>query len=57
MTATPERAESIDFSEPYVDTGLCLLAGKNSALESIADADRPGMHIHGKRALWVSMAT
>ena len=25
MTATPERAQSIDFSEPYLQTGLCLL--------------------------------
>jgi polar amino acid transport system substrate-binding protein len=49
MTATPERAESIDFSEPYVDTGLCLLAGKNSALKSIADADRPGVNIAVKK--------
>ena len=49
MTATPERAESIDFSEPYVDTGLCLLVGKNSALKSIADADRPGMHLAVKK--------
>jgi polar amino acid transport system substrate-binding protein len=49
MTATPERAESIDFSEPYVDTGLCLLAGKNSALNSIADADRPGVNIAVKK--------
>src|SRR5262245_48968099 len=24
MTATPERAQSIAFSEPYVKTGLCL---------------------------------
>ena len=49
MTATPERAESIDFSEPYVDTGLCLLAGKNSTLKSITDADRPGVHIAVKK--------
>ena len=24
MTATPERAQAIDFSEPYLKTGLCL---------------------------------
>jgi polar amino acid transport system substrate-binding protein len=30
MTATPERAESIAFSDPYLHTGLCLLVGRNS---------------------------
>jgi polar amino acid transport system substrate-binding protein len=25
MTETPERAQSIDFSDPYLTTGLCLL--------------------------------
>src|SRR5262245_39406388 len=35
MTATPERAESIDFSEPYLKTGLCLLTGKNSSIQTI----------------------
>jgi len=42
MTATPERAQSIDFSEPYLKTGLCLLVGKNSAIQSIDDVDQPG---------------
>ena len=42
MTATPERARSIDFSEPYLKTGLCLLVGKDSGIHSLADADRPG---------------
>src|SRR5271170_5448327 len=27
MTATPERAKSIAFSDPYLQTGLCLLVG------------------------------
>ena len=34
MTATPKRAESIDFSEPYLRTGLCLLVAKESAIHS-----------------------
>lgn len=42
MTATAERAQSIDFSEPYLKTGLCLLLGKDSAIQSIQDADQPG---------------
>ncbi len=42
MTATPERARSIDFSDPYLKTGLCLLVGKNSTVQSIQDLDQPG---------------
>ncbi len=40
MTATAERAQSIDFSEPYLKTGLCLLVAAKSDIQSIADADR-----------------
>lgn len=42
MTATPERAQSIDFSEPYLQTGLCLLVGAKTDIQSIADVDRAG---------------
>ncbi len=42
MTATAERAQSIDFSEPYLQTGLCLLAGAKTDIQSIADVDRAG---------------
>ena len=42
MTATPERAQAIAFSDPYLSTGLCLLAGRDSPVQSIADADAPG---------------
>jgi polar amino acid transport system substrate-binding protein len=42
MTSTPERAQSIDFSEPYLQTGLCLLVGAKTGIQSIADADRAG---------------
>ena len=41
MTSTPERAKSIAFSDPYLKTGLCLLVGKNSDIQAIADVDRP----------------
>ncbi len=51
MTATPERARAIAFSDPYLKTGLCLLVGKNSAVQSIGDADQPG------RALVVKKGT
>jgi len=42
MTATPERAQSIDFSDAYVKTGLCLLVRTNSNIQSIGDLDQPG---------------
>ncbi len=42
MTATAERARSIDFSESYLKTGLCLLVGKDSNIQSILDVDQPG---------------
>ena len=42
MTATAERARSIDFSESYLRTGLCLLVGKNSPVQSMADLDQSG---------------
>jgi len=42
MTDTPERRESIAFSEPYLTIGLALLVGKNSALASFSDVDQPG---------------
>jgi polar amino acid transport system substrate-binding protein len=45
MTMTPERAQSIDFSDPYLTTGLCLLVKKTSPIQSIADADHPGLTI------------
>ncbi|MBU6400910.1 MAG: transporter substrate-binding domain-containing protein [Verrucomicrobia bacterium] len=49
MTATPERAQSIDFSAPYLRTGLCLLVRKDSPIQSIADADQPGKVIAVKK--------
>lgn len=41
MTDTHERRESVAFSEPYLSTGLALLAGRNSPVESAADLDHP----------------
>lgn len=42
MTATPERAESIDFSSPYLRTGLCLLISRDSSIRSYEDLDSDG---------------
>jgi len=49
LTATPERAKSIAFSDPYLTTGLCLLVGKTSPLQSIEDGDQPGRRVVVKR--------
>jgi polar amino acid transport system substrate-binding protein len=42
MTATAERSKTIAFSDPYLSTGLCLLVGKKSAIQNMADADQAG---------------
>lgn len=45
MTATEERAVNVDFSEPYLKTGLCLLVGVNSGITSFADLDAPSRKV------------
>jgi polar amino acid transport system substrate-binding protein len=45
MTATDERRKSIDFSEPYLRTGLCLLVAAKSDIQSAADLDRQGRKV------------
>ncbi len=42
MTATDERRQSIDFSDPYLHTGLAILVKKNSPIQGIGDVDKPG---------------
>jgi len=42
MTATPERAKSIAFSEPYLKTGLALLIAKASPVQAAGDLDATG---------------
>jgi polar amino acid transport system substrate-binding protein len=49
MTATAERAQTIAFSDPYLKTGLCLLVGKDSPIQSIEDANQPGRLIVVKK--------
>ena len=49
MTATAERAQSIDFSEPYISTGLCLLLKKNSTAKTIDDLDKLGVKVAVKK--------
>jgi len=45
MTDTPERRQSIAFSDPYLTIGLAALVGKNSALSSAATLDQSGRTI------------
>jgi len=42
MTATEERANSIDFSDPYLHTELSLLTSKGSGVESVTDLNQEG---------------
>lgn len=42
LTMTPQREHAIDFSVPYITTGLCLLISLHSNLQSIEQADQPG---------------
>jgi polar amino acid transport system substrate-binding protein len=45
MTATDERRKSIDFSDPYLRTGLSILVKKSSPIQGIADVDQPGINV------------
>lgn len=49
MTITNERKKAVDFSDPYLSTGLCLLAGKTSSIHSIGDLDRVGISVVVKK--------
>jgi polar amino acid transport system substrate-binding protein len=49
MTATPERGLSVDFSDSYLKTGLCLLVSAKSGIQSIEEADQPGKSIAVKK--------
>lgn len=40
ITITPEREETIDFSDPYAVAQLAILAGANSGVESIDDLNQ-----------------
>lgn len=45
MTATAERATTVDFSDPYLKTGLCLLVGKDSGVNSATDLNQAGRRV------------
>jgi polar amino acid transport system substrate-binding protein len=45
LTANEQRRKSIDFSEPYVKTGLAILAAKDSPIQSAEDLKGSGRKI------------
>jgi polar amino acid transport system substrate-binding protein len=49
LTVNDERKKSIDFSEPYVKTGLALLVGKNTKIQSEVDLNKKGVRIAVKK--------
>ena len=49
MTATPERARAIAFSDPYLRTGLALLVADGSPVRSAADLDAAGRVVAVKK--------
>ena len=49
MTATAERGRSIDFSDPYLTTGLCLLLRKSLDVNTIEELDQFGRTIAVKK--------
>lgn len=45
MTASEERRQSIDFSDPYVKTGLALLISTKSPVKGLDDLKAPGRRV------------
>lgn len=45
LSVTEQRKESIAFSDPYLQTGLCLLVGISSSIQGIGDVDRKGCRV------------
>lgn len=45
MTATPERAKTVSFSDPYLTTGLALLVPASGSATGLTDLDKPGKTI------------
>jgi len=49
MSVTKERLNVIDFSDPYIKTGLCLLISAQSTMQGINDANQKGRVIAVKQ--------
>jgi polar amino acid transport system substrate-binding protein len=49
MTITEERGKMVEFSDPYLETGLCLLVSKRSKVQSVNDLNNPRCTVAVKR--------
>ncbi|WP_410471245.1 transporter substrate-binding domain-containing protein [Halarcobacter bivalviorum] len=49
MTITQERKKSIDFSIPYAQSSLAILANKNSEIKTIEDLNQEGKKVAVKK--------
>ena len=45
MTATDKRRQSIDFSDPYLRTGICPLFSARSTAQNVDDLNQPGRKV------------
>jgi polar amino acid transport system substrate-binding protein len=45
LIVDPKRAEQVDFSNPFMQSDLTYLVPAGSSIQSVADADRPGIRI------------
>ena len=49
LLVDPVRAEQVDFSNPFVQSDLTYLVPAGSTIQSVADADQPGIRIAAAR--------
>ena len=50
MTITEPRKEEVDFSDPYANSLLAILANKDSGIRSIEDLNQPGKKVAVRNA-------
>lgn len=50
MSVTEERKGSIDFSEPYLKTGLSMLLSIHSTIQDVQEANHPECHLVVKQS-------
>lgn len=50
MTVNDDRRQSIDFSDPYVNTGIAILVNAKTDIRGIGDVDKPGRTVVTKSA-------
>jgi polar amino acid transport system substrate-binding protein len=49
LTVTPERAKSVDFSTPYLTTGLALLLPHRSTVHAVSELNQAGRTVAVKK--------